>query len=195
MLKQRASTCSSPIIFYGDSLTHYWEREGKQAWDTYLKHLNITPFGIEGDTTEDLKERLLGGELDLASPPRAVMLFIGTNNTTANWGKEPIEQTLAQIKELADMILTKFPQTHLYIQKIFPRGRAAKNAVRKKGERINAEMDTWTLPRTTLLSHGELLLREDSSINPDFTTDYIHLSPLGYEVWAKALQSTFTPHS
>lgn len=192
LLRARASSCKSPIVFYGDSLIHYWEKEGKEAWDKYLAPLDITPFGIEGDCTSDLKERFRDGELDLAQAPASVMLLIGTNNTTTNWGKEPIEHTLTGIRELAEIILEKFPFTHLYIQKIFPRGRAIKNAVRNKGERINCDLDLWNMPRMTVLSHGELLLDENSRINPELTTDYIHLSQKGYELWASELYKIFS---
>lgn len=192
LLSRRASLCTAPLVMYGDSLTHYWEKEGRLAWEKYLAPLKAAAFGIEGDCTNDLKERLEQGELNMARDPSAVMLLVGTNNTTANWGKEPVETTLAGIRELAEMILNHFPLTKLYIQKIFPRGRARKNAVRSKGERINAELEQWDLPRTTILSHGDFLLLDDGRINPEYTTDYIHLTEKGYEEWGQLLARDFS---
>ena len=43
-LRQRASNCHADIVFYGDSLTHYWEKEGKDAWNKYLRPLNAEAF-------------------------------------------------------------------------------------------------------------------------------------------------------
>ncbi len=187
LLKKRALDCRADIVFYGDSLTHYWETEGKEAWLRHLAPLNAESFGVEGDTTRELKARLEEGEMNLALDPKICVLLIGTNNTTANWGKEPVEETLDGIREIAEMLLHKFPLTRLIIEEIFPRGRAVKNAVRAKGQKINEVLRTWNLPRTSLRADGALLLDDEGRIRPEYTTDYIHLSPEGYELWAAEL--------
>lgn len=189
LLRKRARNSHADIVFYGDSLTHYWEKEGQEAWNRYLRPLNVEAFGMENDCTNDLIERLEKGELELAQDPRLSFLLIGTNNTTSDWGKEPVETTLEGIRTVAEMILNKFPMTHLFIEELFPRGRALKNAVRAKGERINVAMEMWQIPRTTILNDGQLMLDEEGRIKPEYTTDYIHLSPMGYEEWARRLSS------
>lgn len=187
LLQKRAKSCHADIVFYGDSLTHYWEKEGAESWNKYLRPLNAEAFGVEGDCTGDLQERLENGELNLAQDPRLCFLLIGTNNTTADWGKEPVETSFEGIRTIAEMILHQFPMTHLYIEQIFPRGRARHNAVRTKGEKINDMLERSNLPRTTILSHGNLILDEDGLVKKEYTTDYIHLTPQAYEKWGQAL--------
>ena len=56
----------APIVFLGDSITHFWESNGRAVWDRYFatgryRALNL---GFSGDRTEHVLWRIAHGELD-----------------------------------------------------------------------------------------------------------------------------------
>src|SRR5262249_30687714 len=74
----RAQGRGAGVVFLGDSITHFWEGPGAEAW-AGLRHLRPVNFGISGDQTGHLLWRITtGGELDGLRPAVAVLL-IGTN--------------------------------------------------------------------------------------------------------------------
>ena len=40
------------LIMIGDSITHGWERNGKEAWDRYYAPRNAVNMGFSGDRTQ-----------------------------------------------------------------------------------------------------------------------------------------------
>ena len=74
------------VLFMGDSITDFWRNPdgafaGKPVLDKYFGHLKVANFGIAGDTTQGVLYRLQNGE-GTGYSPKAVMLMIGTNNTS-----------------------------------------------------------------------------------------------------------------
>src|SRR5579864_2838407 len=68
------------LVFLGDSITHNWEKGGKDVWEKYWTPLNAANFGIGGDRTEHVLWRLDHGNFD-GLKPKEIVLMIGTNNT------------------------------------------------------------------------------------------------------------------
>ena len=91
------------VVFVGDSITHFWETNGKEQLAKYYSEgdRKMLDLGISADRTEHVLWRLNeGGELD-GYEAKCVLLMIGTNNT----GHFPIEQespgdTILGIREI-----------------------------------------------------------------------------------------------
>ncbi|MDR2213197.1 MAG: GDSL-type esterase/lipase family protein, partial [Pseudomonadales bacterium] len=93
--KQVAQAGDIDVLFMGDSITDWWRndmppRDGKAVFDEYFGDLKVANFGIAGDTTQGVLDRLDNGEGE-GFQPKAIMLMIGTNNTRANLSGEIAE--------------------------------------------------------------------------------------------------------
>ena len=188
LLCERARACRAPLVFYGDSHTEFWEEAGQEAWQKYLAAWGAEAFGVYGDMTQDLLARLHAGELDLAEPPRVIVLLIGANNTVAHFGKEPVEQTFLEIKQIIELLHERFPSAVIVLEGLFPRGRTAQNPIRRKREALNQKLASLDLAYVRYKEHGALLLDSEGKIKRELTSDGLHLNAQGYECWGRLLE-------
>jgi len=85
-----ANTGDFDILFLGDSITDLWNVDadpsgnpgGKPALNKYFSDVKVANFGVSGDSTQGVLWGLQNGE-GKGHKPKAVMLMIGTNNTTS----------------------------------------------------------------------------------------------------------------
>lgn len=172
------------LIFIGDSITHWWEKKGREVWQEYYGHRNAVNLGIAGDRTQHVLWRLDNGNIDGISPKVAIVM-IGTNNQPPrNTGEEIADGIIAICKKLR----TKLPKTKILLLGIFPRepkpcpmreelARASKIASRiADGKKIH------------YLDIGDKFLETDGSISKGIMYDYLHLTSKGYRVWAEAIE-------
>ena len=56
----------APIVFLGDSITHFWEDRGRDVWNRYFAsgRYRAINLGFSGDRTEHVLWRIEQGELD-----------------------------------------------------------------------------------------------------------------------------------
>ncbi len=181
----------APVVFVGDSITHFWEWGGKSVWDKYFgkgprRALNL---GIAGDRTEHVLWRLTHGELD-GFEAKVVVLMIGTNNT----GHFPIEKekpedTIAGVKEILKVIHRKQPKAKIILCAIFPRGATAEDGARKRNDIVNKGLNELA-DRSSLITWFDIApkyLKPDGTLPKELVHDLLHPSTAGYEVWAEAL--------
>ena len=121
------------LVFFGDSITHYWEKQGAASLEELRKTYSVLDLGYGGDRTEHLVWRGLNGELD-GYTAKCVMLMIGTNN------HDKSQDVVAGIRRILDIIAEKQPQAKILLLPIFPRGANAENGTRKRNEAVNAEI-------------------------------------------------------
>ncbi|HOQ89822.1 MAG TPA: GDSL-type esterase/lipase family protein, partial [Candidatus Hydrogenedentes bacterium] len=86
---ERVRQGNADIVFIGDSITHGWEGEGKEIWDTCYAPRNAVNLGIGGDQTGHVLWRLQNGNLE-GIQPKVAVIMIGTNNG-------PTDQTAEEI--------------------------------------------------------------------------------------------------
>jgi len=178
------------VVFVGDSITDYWEREHKGRWHHWFKYgkLRALNLGFAADRTEHVLWRLQNGELD-GFTAKAVVLMIGTNNA----GQLPLEDetpadTIMGVRKLMDVIRAKQPAARLIVQAIFPRGKDAADPVRRRNETVNRELRKLCDDHTTLWADvNERFLTADGRLSRHLMPDYLHPSDEGYDVWASAL--------
>ncbi|MGM9484987.1 GDSL-type esterase/lipase family protein [Roseateles sp. NT4] len=179
------------LVFLGDSITQGWENEGKAAWAQSFAKYNAVALGFGGDRTENLLWRLQHGELDGMSP-KAVVMMIGTNNTGDRL--EDPALTLAGIQKNLDEIRRRQPQAKVLLLALFPRGEKPDDLMRRHNARINALLPQLADGKQVVfLDIGRALTNPDGTLSKDILPDWLHLSPAGYEIWARSLDTTLTP--
>ncbi len=179
------------LVFLGDSITQGWENEGKAAWAASFAKYNAVALGFGGDRTENLLWRLQHGELD-GMRPKAIVMMIGTNNTGDRL--EDPAFTVAGIQRNLDEIRRRQPQAKVLLLALFPRGEKPDDLMRRHNAKINALLPTLADGRhVVFLDIGRALTKPDGTLSQDILPDWLHLSPQGYEIWARSLDATLTP--
>ena len=174
------------LVFIGDSITQGWEGKGASVWDKYYDSRQALNLGIGGDRTEHVIWRLTHGNLGKIKPKVAV-LMIGTNNTGALM-QDPAE-VAAGVQEILEILKQRLPQTQVVLHGIFPRGTGPLDQQRLNNIAINQLIRRFDDDqRVHYLDIGHVFLEEDGTIDKAIMPDLLHLSPEGYERWARALE-------
>ncbi|PNC19661.1 hypothetical protein CXU22_01210 [Akkermansia muciniphila] len=175
------------VLFVGDSITQGWEQEGAEYWKKLFLPMKAVNFGVSGDRTESMLWRMEDTGLAVKTPPCYCILLAGTNNIGRWEGRQPAEETVKGIREVAVRLLKKFPETRLILMEVTPYGPDPSAPLRKRQEEINERLRRLELPRTTVLSINGRLLNADGTFREGMFRDKVHLTPKGYQVWAEAL--------
>jgi lysophospholipase L1-like esterase len=183
------------LIFIGDSITEAWEGAGKEAWTKYYASRHAVNCGTGGDETQHVIWRLQHGNVDGldkpepkdAKPPHLAIVMIGTNNL-GNSSYSP-EQTAEGVKAVVTTLREKLPHTKVLLLAIFPRGEKADDPLRKKVTQTNQLIKADVkMKDVEYLDIGESFVQKDGTISKDIMPDFLHLSPAGYEIEAKAIE-------
>ena len=184
---QRVAKGNVDLIFIGDSITHGWEGKGKTVWEKYYIKRNAVNLGIGGDRTQHVLWRLDNGNIKNINPKVAVVM-IGTNNSGN--GRNSAEEMIDGVTAVIEKLRTKLPKTEILLLDIFPRGQRI-NAQRGKILQVNQVLSRLdSRPHVTFLRIGQNFVSPDGSIAKDIMPDFLHLTPNGYEIWAKSIEST-----
>jgi lysophospholipase L1-like esterase len=166
---------SSVTAMVGDSLSQWFPADqlpGRQLW------LNQ---GISGDTTTGILDRL--SFLDTAKPD-TIYFMAGVNDLKRGDNERDI---LRNISQIISRLKRQHPTAQIIVQSILPtRSAQIPNARIAKLNPLIQE-----LARRQGVEYLDLQpqFRDgDGSLRADLTTDGIHLSPQGYQVWQLALQ-------
>jgi lysophospholipase L1-like esterase len=179
------------LVFLGDSITQGWENEGQAAWAAHFAKYNAVALGFGGDRTENLLWRLQHGELDGMSP-KAVVMMIGTNNTGERL--EDPALTVAGIRANLAEIRKRQPRAKVLLLALFPRGEKPDDLMRRHNASINALLPALADGKQVLfLDIGHALSNPDGTLSKDVLPDWLHLSPAGYEIWARSLEAPLAP--
>ena len=184
---QRVAKGNVDLIFIGDSITHGWEGKGKTIWEKYYIKRNAVNLGIGGDRTQHVLWRLDNGNIKNINPKVAVVM-IGTNNSGN--GRNSAEEMIDGVTAVIEKLRTKLPKTEILLLDIFPRGQSI-NAQRGKILQVNQVLSLLdSRPHVTFLRIGQNFVSPNGSIAKDIMPDFLHLTPNGYEIWAKSIEST-----
>lgn len=174
------------LVFLGDSITDFWQRQGKAVWDEFYARHNPANFGVSGEHTEHTLGHIAGGILD-GLHPKAVVIMIGTNNIGHIADERP-DWTADGIKKIVRTVHDKLPDTKVLLLGIFPReGKASRH--RKQIEEINAlikKLDDGTTTR--FLDLTSKFTDTTGEIPKDIMPDGLHPNAAGYKIWAEAMQ-------
>ena len=184
----------APIVFIGDSITHFWESSGYGAWLKYFSGEG-TPYhainlGTSADRTEHVLWRLTeGGELD-GYEAKIVLLMIGTNNTGHfPFEKETPMDTILGIREILKVIREKQPTAKVVLTAIFPRGADPTDELRKRNEVVNKEICKFADGQNVFwVNFNEQMLTPEGVLPREVFPDLLHPAAFGYELWFAAVK-------
>ncbi|HEY4308038.1 MAG TPA: platelet-activating factor acetylhydrolase IB subunit [Pirellulales bacterium] len=183
-INDRAKQGDVDLIFLGDSITQGWEGAGKDVWTKYYGDRKAMNAGIGGDRTQHVLWRLENGNIAGIKPKLAVIM-IGTNNS----GTDTSENIAAGIKAIVAKLREKLPATKILLLGVFPRGANPEDKNRlvniKANELAKAVADDKNV---FYLDIGPKFLAADGTLSKEIMPDLLHLSPQGYEIWAKSIE-------
>jgi beta-glucosidase len=186
------------LLMIGDSITHGWEKTGKDVWDKYYAPRNAVNLGYGGDRTQHVLWRLENGEVDNINPKLAV-LMIGTNNS--NREEYTAEEIADGIKAIVCTLRKKLPETKVLILAIFPRGDVEQRKDKEHGATYN---DQWAKndkasQLASEIADGKMIfyldinkafLNDEGVLTREIMPDLLHPKEKGYALWAEAMEPT-----
>lgn len=176
------------LVFFGDSITHNWEKPGKETLEELKKTYSILDIGYGGDCVENLLWRGMNGELD-GYKAKCIMLMIGTNNT---WVKTPPKDTAEGVKALLELIAKKQPQATILLLPIFPRGASAKDEFRLKNEEVNKLIKEYADGKKVIWMDFNQKFLDENGDTKWIMPDRLHPNADGYKnIWAPAVLPYF----
>lgn len=186
------------LVFLGDSITHGWEKGGKEVWEKTWAPLNAANFGIGGDRTEHVLWRLDHGNFD-GLKPKEIVIMIGTNNT-GHQGRPQKElndavyqctaqQTAEGVKAIITKLQAKCPEAKILLLAIFPRGATPEDKLRKQNEETNAIIKGFAdNKKVYFMDINAKFLEADGTLSKEIMPDLLHPNAKGYEIWAEAIE-------
>jgi beta-glucosidase len=142
-------------------------------------------MGFSGDRTQHVLWRLDNGNIDGISPKVAVIM-IGTNNSNRddNTAEEIADGMIAICRKLR----AKLPRTKILLLSVFPRSEKPCPQREKiaKANKLASKIADGRMIH--YLDIGPKFLEPDKSISKEIMPDFLHLTPKGYKIWAKAIE-------
>ncbi len=179
---------NAQVIFIGDSITQGWEKDGFNVWNHNYAKYNAVALGFGGDRTENVLWRLQQGEVDGLNPKVAVLMF-GTNNTGHR--QENPQTTAAGIKRNLDELQQRLPNTKILLLAIFPRDEKPDGELRQINNGVNAIISGFAdNKKIFFLDINKSFLDANGVLPKTIMPDLLHPNEQGYEIWAKAMEST-----
>ncbi len=162
------------IVFVGDSITEGFPLE--QGFPNGA----VINRGIGGDKVLGVVDRLDVSITDLE--PSKVYLMIGTNNL-AWFETNNLEETKPKYRELFEKMKKAAPDAEFFIQSILPVGQqydVANPYIIEANAFLKALAEEFGFEWVDLHSH---FINENGLLNPNYTTDGVHLTIQGYLTW------------
>lgn len=117
------------LVWYGDSITQNWERNGPQPWyrfapiwQHYYGDRHAIDLGFKGDTTAHLLWRIEHGEADGIHPKAAIVLIGANNFGKLHW---PAAPTFRGIEAVVAALRARLPNTGILLLGVLPSIRSA----------------------------------------------------------------------
>ncbi len=169
-------------IFLGDSIT-----ESFRVNEFFPTHYVINR-GIYGDTTDGLLARMKESIFDLE--PLKIFLLIGTNDLGRN--RRDSAYIIHNIARIIEQIQEKLPDTEIYIESVYPVTKIEHEIIddimvgtrkNKDIKIINEGLKALTEEKNiTYIDVYSYLINDNGDLKLEYTTDGLHISPLGYSV-------------
>ncbi len=167
------------LLMLGDSLVEWGD------WPELLPGLEVINRGIAGEHVEELAVRI-GEELARNSIPDYILIMAGTNNLLMGNVFFP-----AILRSMLPRIATLCPKATITVNAIMP---MTLPGLETQVTRTNIELETVALKSGCRFLDMTIPFQEHCLpiTRPCFMTDGVHLSTLGYQVWAREIQNHFS---
>jgi lysophospholipase L1-like esterase len=166
---------NAEVVWLGDSITQYWQRQGTHGWDDiapiwnryYGRPYRALNFGFIGDTTASLIWRLDHGQIAGLHPKLAIILIGANNLGRVHWGAA---QSVPGIEAVVSLTHRLLPSSHILLLGVLPSIRSP--WVDQQTLLINAALARRYAgdPTVTFENVGQLLLKNghaDASLYVD----------------------------
>jgi lysophospholipase L1-like esterase len=173
-LAEAKATPDAQVIWLGDSITQYWQRQGTlgydnilPVWNRYYGPYHSLDFGFVGDTTSSLIWRLDHGQV-AGLHPQLTIILIGANNLgRVHWGAA---MTVPGIEAVVANTRSRLPGSHILLLGVLPSIRSP--WVDEQTQLINAALARRYAndPAVTFMNADQLLMkngRTDASLYVD----------------------------
>ena len=183
-LNAEAKKGNIDLLFIGDSITQAWKSEGRGPWDERFAPLKAANFGLGGDKIEHVLWRLQNGNLD-GIKPKVVVLLIGTNNV----GRISSEDIAWGISAVVREINARLPESKVLLMGLFPRGETPEDKIRIQVKEVNEMISKLDDGKQVFFTDiGAQMLLPNGQISKEYLPDLLHLSGMGYKLWAESIQ-------
>lgn len=162
-------------VFFGDSIT----RNGN--FQEYFEDASVVNLGVIGDTLEDMEERT--GMISLVSPEK-IFLMGGINSLA----EEDPDSALEEYEALLNQIAEENPDAQIYVESVLPV--SEDNTVDNSDiTAFNAGLeDLAESMELTYIDLYSLYVTEDGVLDPEMTSDGLHLKSDSYSLWYEAVE-------
>ena len=162
-------------ILVGDSLSLWFPKENLPAGKLWLNQ------GISGDTSEGVLKRLSAFS---ATRPDVIYLMIGINDLRKGATDQSI---LVNSSRIIHSLRQSHPKSQIIVQSILPvRSQTIANS---RIRHINAQLAVIAQKQgANYLNIHNWFTDVNGNLRTELTTDGLHLSPAGYQVWQFALE-------
>ena len=183
------------ILFLGDSITHYWERNGQKdkrgmgglaTFKKYFAPYKVLNLAYAGDRTQHTLWMVEQSKFLDNIKPQLTVLMIGTNNLGRVESSPAV--TAEAIKLIVEKIRKKLPETKVLVFGVFPRAPKVRHKFRAQIKTINDII--CKLADNENVFYCDItakLLAADGELKAEVMPDFLHPSDIGYEVWAQAI--------
>ncbi|MFN6566286.1 SGNH/GDSL hydrolase family protein [Dendronalium sp. ChiSLP03b] len=162
-------------ILVGDSLSMWFPAEKLPAGKLWLNQ------GISGDTSGGIFKRLAAFS---ATRPEAIYIMAGINDLRKGASDETI---LRNHRRIIRSLKQSHPKTQIIIQSILPT--RLESIPNSRIRRINAQLASIAKQeKVSYVNIYSWFIDFQGNLRSELTTDGLHLSPDGYDVWRSALQ-------
>ena len=172
------------IVMLGNSLT-----ENGGNWNVRLHTQNVVNYGIIGDDTEGMLHRL---QQITPHHPRAIFLLCGVNDLSHQLSAQEV---FDRVTQLIETLRRQTPQTTLYIQSLLPINEDFQRWKTLNGKTndipaINRLLKTYCQAKglTFIDIYPHMVEPGTAKLEPTNSTDGLHLSKKGYQIWAEVLR-------
>jgi lysophospholipase L1-like esterase len=167
------------VVFYGDSITDAWTRNG----GTFFPGKPYVNRGISGQTTEQMVVRFRQDVIDLH--PQAVVILAGTNDIAGNTGPETQAMIEDNFRSMAD--LARANNIRVVLASVLPAaGYPWKPSAGSPAEKIRA-LNDWLKSyaaslNITYLDYYSAMAGPDGGMKPGISIDGVHPNAAGYAI-------------
>lgn len=167
----------SRVVFFGDSITEGWGKEGSSTFFPGKGYLNR---GISGQTTAQMLVRF--SQDVLALRPNVVVILAGTNDIAGNTGPSTqamIEDNLHAMVELAQAHNIRIVLASVLPVSDYPWQPGVQPA--GKVTALNRALRAYAEQQGLVyLDYHTAMTNKDGGLDPDLAADGVHPTPAGY---------------
>ncbi|HEX5283057.1 MAG TPA: SGNH/GDSL hydrolase family protein [Bryocella sp.] len=167
------------VVFYGDSITDAWTRNG----GTFFPGKPYVNRGISGQTTEQMVVRFRQDVVNLH--PTAVVILAGTNDIAGNTGPETPEMIEDNFRSMVD--LARANNIRVVLASVLPAaGYPWKPSAGNPAEKIRA-LNDWLKgyaaeKNITYLDYYSAMAGPNGGMKPGISIDGVHPNAAGYAI-------------